>query len=352
MKEVINITESRINPISEAANAIVFSFDNNYAKYFSAALQSLIENSNPDTIYDIVVYEDGVSSDNKEKLISQIPDNFRLRFFDIKKYMLEKFADIKLNVKQHWSLATYYRLFIPFIMSNYKRVLYLDTDMIINRNIDDLFDIDFEGKKLLVSQDGIAYQKADFCAKQIKQIESYLKLDANSYFNAGMVVYNINNIAFQDYHDRLLDALSYKQLEFQDQDILNIIFYNDVKYLPFYNLQISGMNFVSDFLQTKVKPEYKTLFLAAIKNPKIIHYITHVKPWHVPENTLAYRFWYYAGKTPFYEEIIYKNKDFRNEKKLSFQERLFSVTNGYYHGQKYKLISILGNKIKLQGKYK
>ena len=85
-----------IKPIFKGKNVlpIVFAFNDEYSKYFSVALQSLIENSSKNYNYDIVALISNVQEDNKKTLLKMIPNNFSLRFFNMKEYLPVKFKDI------------------------------------------------------------------------------------------------------------------------------------------------------------------------------------------------------------------------------------------------------------------
>lgn len=119
-----NITDTfKIIPAfdNEDSINIVFCPDNNYAKYFGVLLQSIIDNSKSERKYDILVFANDISEHNQFLLKKMIPDNFSLRFIDVTKYINFNFFDCKIYSKGYWSVSTFYRLFIPFIMPDYKK---------------------------------------------------------------------------------------------------------------------------------------------------------------------------------------------------------------------------------------
>lgn len=133
---------------------IVFSFNDEYSKYFAVALQSIIENSNPIDKYDIVALISDVSEDNQQILLNMIPKNFSLRFFEMNSYISKKFANIKLKTLQYYSADIYFRLFIPFLFKDYKKVLYLDSDIVIETDIKN-FDFNIENYQISAALDTI-----------------------------------------------------------------------------------------------------------------------------------------------------------------------------------------------------
>ena len=302
-----------IQPSFENKYAIVFCLDNNFVKYFGVTLESLIENSSKENKYDIVIFESNITDSNKKRLLKGLPDNFSLRFFNIDEFIKNTFKDISLSISnKRWSISTYYRIFIPFIMQNYEKVLYIDSDTVINRNLDDIYKIDFENKKIMACHDTFVIQshesKDDM---RLDYIENTLKVKKiYDYFNAGVVLFYIPAINPQEYYNDIMELFNtVKIFLFADQEVLNSIFFGNVKFLPFeYNCQI-GYKFKGTKYESTLLEEYKSDFLNAQKNPVIIHYTTNLKPWNASpkynQPELMDIFWQYARKTVFYEEILF-----------------------------------------------
>ena len=173
--------------------SVVFSFNDDFSKYFSVALKSLIENSNSEKNYDIVILESEISEVNKKLLLEMIPANFSLRFFNVSEFISNTFNNIKLEKVKGWSVEMYYRIVIPLIMNNYERVLYLDTDIICKKDINELFQIDLEDKELLAVADIFnIVSEVNECKATKDFITNYLKIEnIEEYFNSGVLLFNI-----------------------------------------------------------------------------------------------------------------------------------------------------------------
>lgn len=295
----------QIPPASEDKNAIVFCIDENYVKYFGVVLQSLIENAKSENFYDLVVLHKDVCENSQKKLKSMLPSNVSLRFYNISNAKDAYFKNIILEVKNYWSESTYYRLLIPMIFSNYEKVLYCDSDIIYENSIDSIFAIPSEDKAILAILDSFS-QELMFDEKRTDYIENYLKINPKKYFNAGVVLYNIKNINLNDYSAKLYWIFnSLNNLWFLDQDILNIIFENNVKFLSLkYNFQLNILIYLFPHFNSYEKT-FIDDFVLSEKEPIILHFSMSEKPWSFPEMLYAERFWFYARKSPFYEEIIY-----------------------------------------------
>ena len=139
---------SVINPIFHENNSVsvVFSFDEEFCKYFSVTLQSIIDIANHYTNYDLVVLTSYISENSLQRLSSQLPENFSLRVINIKTFLDAHFPNITLEKVGRWPIEMYFRIFIPLIMRSYKKILYLDSDLITETDILTLFNQEFENK--------------------------------------------------------------------------------------------------------------------------------------------------------------------------------------------------------------
>lgn len=312
-----------IKPIDKNAITIVFAPDNNYCKYFSVALKSLIDNAAPDRLYDIIIFATDITERNKRLLLGMLPENFSLRFFDI--------SDLAKNypiiVKNHWSSNAYYRLFIPMLMPDYEKVLYLDSDICIRDSLTGLFDMNFNGCELIAVKDADAplfYKDT----RRINQIRDTLKMKhPENYFNSGMTFLNLKNLDTKKYSERLNQACREKNLFFPDQDILNVIFEDTTKYVSCkWNFQYHIPIYHPDYMDI-ITGDYKEEYIQASIAPCIIHFTSEIKPWASPKEILAEYFWEYARKSPYYEEILFANLVPKNSLKLFWKknEILFTL---------------------------
>ena len=282
---------------------IVFSTDNNYIPYLSAAIRSLIENANKKDEYKIFVLYEKLDSENISIIKTMARENITIDFIEITK-CLEQFRE-KFYTKMHISIATYYRFLIPELFKNYEKVLYLDCDLIVNCDVKELFEIDIQDNILVSSVDIVTTDKRN------KYYSALLNLDIEpkDYFNAGVYIIDIKNARNFNLLDKCFKALSvYKNLSFMDQTILNIVlkgkyFKVDQKYNLQWQLLFSEYE-IMEFIDKYLFEEYKK----AIYEPKIIHYTSSTKPWNSIKRKqyLAHYFWKYARLTPFYEIILFK----------------------------------------------
>ena len=136
-----NTTPKRaIEPAAEKDNiAIVLAADDFYVPYVSTLIGSIARHSSPKYTYDINIFNQNITLRNQailQKEFSRSP-NFSIRFADMTPYASE-FKNISSHI-EHISIETYFRIFIPDIMADYDKVLYLDGDMIVNADVAELY---------------------------------------------------------------------------------------------------------------------------------------------------------------------------------------------------------------------
>lgn len=183
--------------------------------------------------------------------------------------------------QDHISSAAYARYFIPQFVAE-ERVLYLDSDLVVNRDLQPLFDIFLEGK--LVAAVG----------------------DAGGYgFNSGVLL--IDNRAWKERQlqetfiketDRIMGLVQSGQMEdFNgDQTVLNHVLDQDWLALDkIYNLQV-GHDLVAFYSGWNGHFELD-------QEPLIIHYTTFRKPWN-SEVSYRYRQLWWDFQALSLEEIV------------------------------------------------
>lgn len=332
----MDTTNLLIKPVfnDKKSYALVFSSDNNYLPYFAVALKSLICNSKEDEYYDIILFENDISERYKALLSAMLPQNFSLRFFNLDNYIQTKLGNITLKAMSYWSVSMYYRLFIPFVMQGYERVMYADSDICFNEGIKDFYNQSFEDKSLIAVLDAISPIIKEEKPKIFGLFKSFGIKNPELYFNSGILLFNIKSVDLNVYLEKLKTALSFSKLCFPDQDVLNIVFEDKKKLAEMkWNCQ-SGTSLLKQKDFAKYPDEYREEYIKTIKNPAIVHYTGALKPWNFPENEAAEIFWHYARLTPFYEEILFRHLDKRFKKLWNKRENML-----YYW--RYKVLSRL-----------
>ena len=328
----------------------IFSTDDNYAPYLGIAIQSLIENSNTNNNYGVYVLEENLSEKYKKKLLDLEKENIKIFFVNLSEVYKKHSNDIFFTWA-HFTKAIYNRCFIPEIFKNFEKVLYFDCDLIFQRDIADLYNTNLEDKYAGVVRDtGFIYNlnKQNNNLDFVSYTKKFLKLkESKNYFNSGVMLFNIKALTDFKFTEKFIDTLkNFKNLNFPDQDVLNILFENKTMFLNFaWNVEL-GVFVWKDHKEVIKNEEYS---LSLIK-PYILHF-TGEKPWNNPDLPYAEAFFKYARSSIFYEEVLYKAterkiQDFTKDHLKYYHpnglNKIFSIKNKYSNGKKEKFITVFG----------
>lgn len=167
-------------------------------------------------------------------------------------------------VMNRFSIEMYYRIIAyKLLPNNLDRILWLDSDIIINGSLDGFYNQNFNDKYLVVCKDFYDTEE------EIKIIKKKMDIsDNHKYFNSGVILFNLDRIRSNIQESYIFNCLDkYKnKLTYPDQDILNHIYQENVKYDDEYifNFQVNNLYTISN---------------DKLKSVVIIHYSGFRKPW-------------------------------------------------------------------------
>ena len=320
---------------NENSITVCFSSDDKYAPYLCVAICSVKENSDGD-FYDICILDDDISQENKRKILSLADENFSIRFVDIKSYIANYGRDVFVT-NSHFTEAAYFRLFIPEIFKKYSKVVYLDCDICVCRNLRYLFDIDLNEKSIGAVLDTEIRREIFIDNSDTKEylINTLGMKFPEKYFQSGVLLLDIKKLRSFDFTNKCMRRL--KEIgnpRYVDQCVLNSIFDGNVFFLDNkWNLEWHIPFFVEN-LSTQLPSEIYQMYQCAYDNPYVAHYCSGIKPWINKEVCLADIWWKYARQTPFYEDFL---SDLWEK---AIEDRLFCRW-GYWKYRLYYLLSKL-----------
>lgn len=292
----------------ESVIPIVFAANATYAPYAAVAIQSIIANSSDVYYYDIyILHDEELLNSQKCKLLSIVEKNYSVQCIDVRKGI----STLNLYSRAHYSKQMYYRFLIPEIFTFYEKILYLDCDTILKRDVANLY---FEniGNNVIgavnnfVTFDMFAYLNG-------------LNIPPEKYINSGVLIINCNLFIKYNIKRSCFECLSNNDTFLcPDQDAINIVCKDKIFYLnDNWNFQWHHQWTNQYGKGAKLLPDYTERYKKSKEEHWLIHYTSGRKPWKKPEYNYADLFWYYAKQTLFYEEILYKNINEVTEKNLN-----------------------------------
>ena len=189
-------------------------------------------------------------------------------------------------------------MFIPELYPQLDKALYLDSDVAILSDVADLYNIDMGDNLITGAPDGVIQSREVF-QEYVEKVVGMA--DYNNYFNAGIIVMNLDELRKFKFHEKFMYLLStVKYAVAQDQDYLNRLCKGRVKIVPDTWNRMPCMK--ADIPRNKLN---------------IIHYSLTFKPWHFDNILYEDIFWEYAKKTEFYDKL-------KKEKQLYTEQDRFN----------------------------
>ena len=284
---------------------IVLMSSNLYVAYMCVFLRSLLDTVSAGNYYDIIILEKEISDENKKLLVSLAKEknNVSVRFYNPARIIGQSKFYIAHEV---YAEEAYYRMLTPWILDLYDKAIVMDCDIIVKRDLADLYKVDVSdylaaGVKDVVFQgilNGSVPGTYDYVLNEMKMKDPY------EYVNTGVLLMNLAQWREQYTQQEIIDIATTKKFRIQEQDVLNLLFEEKIKPLDIsWNYYVPVSEFLKNSLEFAPAESYKK-YKEAGKDPYLVHYAGVPKPWNEPEVLNAHAFWEVAQRTPVYEILL------------------------------------------------
>ena len=265
--------------------SVAFICDSNYIIATAGAVASIIYNKNKDTYYDIYIIIAGSTEIEIEKF-------YEFKGSDTEIHIIRASPE-KYDGLQNFNYITStacLKFDLPDLIPHQDKVLYLDSDVMILKDLKSMFETDIK----------------DYYAGAVRDVPLIdNKLNIKNYFNSGVMLLNLNMMRKHGISQALYNLrMSTNKYDFMDQDCLNILFEKKVKLLPvkynfFYNYFLQDTkNYTLEYINKCFGTNYSS-FHNIKKDSFIIHMAGHYKPWIYFDSVLVDEWDKYFKKTPF-----------------------------------------------------
>lgn len=255
----------------ESPIVIACACNERYAPGLAVTVLSLMEQKvdvRPVLLY---VLADKLGPQTKLALVQSWPQELTVQFLAPS---AERFS--QCNMRDGVSPAVYFRLLLPECIP-YERVLYLDSDLLIIRDIGELWDTDLRGSPLGAVQElgnptvGDPYGLPGYHELHLPQNQPYI--------NSGVLLMDLTQWRRACLSERVLAFCEHerKNTLYWDQDGLNAILGNQTLLLdPRWNV---GLEALQRYCPWKADTKWKQETVALVKDdPWIVHFLLK-KPW-------------------------------------------------------------------------
>ena len=301
--------------MSEKILNVLYQSNNYYAPITGVSLTSLLENNRHIEKINIYLLNDNINQENLDKM-RQICEQYKRSFIIVETgKILQKLIDLKVAPFKG-TYTTYFKLMaIKDLEIEGDRILQIDGDTVINGPLDELLELDLSENLIAATYDCTLAQYKEFIGIPI----------TDKYYNCGVLLINHKKWIAQGCEEKIIDHLKNVRSGYYtvDQDILNVLFRKDFKYLDL------KYNFNSGFYIFGIKPSLRIYNLKsdyyntveeireAYKGPVIYHCMGAMtgRPWEEnnihPQNAIFDKYmaispWKDFSKVKVKRQIIFR----------------------------------------------
>lgn len=264
-------------------------------------MKSLMLSQNYDTFIQFYLLISNMNDSDKE-IINEIKKehkNCNLQYFD----MENRFKNLKVP-KRMWSTAIFYRIILQDLFPTLNRILYLDTDTLIFKDLTKIYNYNISGKYYIgMLENGPKYFFSKF------------NVSFNNFINSGVLLCNLHELRKGKISNNIKNFLekNNNNLGFPINEALNFVTHKKNGY---FNEEYVVIGFCNEkaaysyYKRSKIKMNI-TKVVNSFKDPYIYHFIIYPKPWKSIVKYKGYfcldptvRFYESARKTKYYYKIL------------------------------------------------
>ncbi len=272
---------------------IAFICDDGYAMPTGVAITSLLANKHEDSHYSVYIITSGLSEENMARLKGMATPTAEIHIVDVPdtgKYDYLRKPGFAVTP------TAIFKFELPSLLPDLDRVLYMDGDIIIQKDLSEVYSTDLTGCYAGVVKD---YRGMTLHGDFRKRLD----INHTAYFNSGVMLLNLVKLREDDMTQHLLYYRANSNNFYMDQDALNVVFAEKVKYLSYlYNMQTTSWRFfpISDLTRfyglPLVNDRYELVHQAAV-----VHY-TAEKPWNYFDVCCSELWLHYFLLSPFCQD--------------------------------------------------
>ncbi len=267
----IQIKPNNCADVSEPVNIALIT-DSRYIPPTATSISSALKNKCPESIYNFYIITEDITLQDETMLMrlkTLAPNSVNIKIIpqkepDLPYENMQRFLQYKVGM---------HKIYLPEILSELDKVIYMDGDTIVLKDLHELFDIDVADVYVAVAKDGIFYR----FPKEMQE----MGLDKRGYyFNSGVMLYNLALQRQDNITEKLVEYIKTHEDFFGDQDVLNMVFGDKLKLMSYrYNcistfFEADDLHFLSTYFGEPLPSDTFDIY----ENATIIHYAGD-KPW-------------------------------------------------------------------------
>jgi lipopolysaccharide biosynthesis glycosyltransferase len=245
---------------------ILICFDANYANYAAVATYSAYKNSKSTLIFFWLFTSE---CENYAKKLKEFLKKFGI---------LINLISFNILLLRHWKItkhltsATYLRLFAPDLLASEDKLLYLDCDTIVLKDVVTLYDTPLNGALFA----GVLDNEASKSSKIPRIADDY-------YINTGVLLMDLKTLRKCGFVEQIKSLYKHfeNQITWLDQCLINK-YAEGQKFLldHKWNCQIRSGHGIQNIEDLKI-----------LQNASILHFVGRTKPWHNLSDPYIAKIW-------------------------------------------------------------
>lgn len=249
----------------ESRHAIVLSADQDegFARGLAVCIDSALRKLDPSMSPRLYVLDAGVEEytiRRTHRLVNRVRPDVSLEWLKV-----DMGALAHLPVQGRFPAVVYARLLIPELLPPaIERVVFLDADLLVERDLGELFRLDLEGAAIAAAQD---------FGHGVKPLAG-----TRPYYNAGLLVMDLRQWRQHRLAERIIEHLeTHEHLALQDQDAMNAVIEDWYRIDPRWNVHL-GILVPGDVRRPEAELAVHELLREGAHGGIVRHYI-NAKPW-------------------------------------------------------------------------
>ena len=241
---------------------ILYTTDQKYIMPLTVSLTSLFENNKEEKI-DVYIFH-SILLEKQIKILSELAESYRQ---SVHMTLIDEHYFDNAPTYNKWSKEAYYLLLVnEYLPKGINKILYLDCDTVVNKNLDSLYKTDLGDKPI-----GVYAWKGEFARR------TALGLNKDGLnFNSGVILFNLEKSREFLTYDKAISIIKNRDQSFPtvDEGVLNIMFDGNIKQIE----RKYNNFFVTNFYLNKLNRLFNKQNKRAIDETYIFHFV--VKPWN------------------------------------------------------------------------
>lgn len=257
--------------------------DDNYVVPTTVALRSIIDSKATGRELEIHIIASGLSPDSKRQFLQFESNEVKITLIERDPTVFKELHTFKDGSVCVASISALFKFVLPQLLPDHDKVLYLDGDLIVKKDLGEIYDLELgENYAAVVPDSGQIYYKHAY-VRRVKK-----------YFNSGVMLLNLKEMRKRQLAEILVRTK--KELtdsNLMDQNVFNVVFDGHIKYLPIkwnfmpVSLERAAEKWALKDINELFDTDYKSV-RDLFDNAAIIHYSSKDKPWKAPDGALAY----------------------------------------------------------------